>query len=81
MNSLRQFFKGFKKGMHNFGQNIAILINSALLLIVYFVGVGFTSVFAKIVGKHFLELNPKKNSNWVEHKLTKEPIENYFRMF
>jgi hypothetical protein len=83
MNLLRQFFKGFKKGMHTFGQNIAIIINSTLLLIVYVIGVGFTSIFAKIFRKRFLEIkiSQKRNTYWLELDLKKKPIETYYRQF
>ena len=61
MSNLKQFFKGFKKGMNNFGQNIALIINTILLTFVYLIGVGLTSIFAKIVGKHFLEMKLSKS--------------------
>ena len=83
MNSLKQFFRGFKKGMHNFGQNIAIIINSASLLIVYFIGIGLTSIVAKIFGKHFLEtkISKKQESYWSDLNLKKKPIEEYYKQF
>ena len=56
MKELKQFFKGFKKGMRNFGYNIALIINTLLLSLVYVVGVGFTSVIAKLFRKHFLKI-------------------------
>ena len=36
MKGIKQFFKGFKKGMGNFGYNLALIINTILLAIVYF---------------------------------------------
>jgi len=83
MKKLKQFFKGFKKGFKDFGMNIANIINSLLLLIVYIIGVGLTSIVAKLVGKHFLE--DKKPSNkksyWKELGLKKKPTEEYYRQF
>lgn len=83
MNSLKQFFSGFKKGMYDFGQNIAIIINSALLLIVYLVGIGLTSIFAKVFGKHFLEtkISKKRETYWSDLNIKKKPIETYYRQF
>ena len=83
MNSLKQFFSGFKKGMHDFGQNIAIIINSTLLLIVYVIGVGLTSILAKIFGKHFLEtkISKKRETYWSDLNIKKKPIETYYRQF
>ncbi|MBI2653405.1 hypothetical protein HYX02_01200 [Candidatus Woesearchaeota archaeon] len=80
--SLKQFFSGFKKGMKNFGQNIALIVNSALLSIVYFIGVGFTSIISKIVRKHFLDTKlSKKATYWHDLNLKKKPIEEYYRQF
>ena len=83
MNPSNQFLSGLKKGMQNFGQNMAIIINTTLLLIVYLVGVGFTFIFAKICGKHFLEtkISNSKKTYWSDLKLKKKPIEKYYRQF
>jgi len=82
MRELKQFFRGFKKGMGNFGYNISLIINTILLTFVYLIGVGLTSIFAKIFGKHFLEeKSPKKESYWSDLKLKKKPIEEYYRQF
>ena len=83
MNSLKRFFSGFKKGMNNFGQNIARIINSILLLIVYLIGIGLTSIFAKIFAKHFLKskISKKKKTYWSDLDLKKKPIKTYYRQF
>lgn len=83
MKKMKEFFNGFREGMKNFGHNISIIINSILLLIVYILGVGITSVFAKIFGKHFLEkkIQRKKETYWSELNLKKKPIEEYYRQF
>ena len=80
---LKQFLKGFKLGMEEFGSNIAIIINSILISIVYLIGVGFTSIIAKLSGKHFLETKTsiKKKSYWSELNLKKKPIGDYYRQF
>tara|TARA_Y100000310_G_scaffold262419_1_gene272084 strand:- start:8625 stop:8876 length:252 start_codon:yes stop_codon:yes gene_type:complete len=83
MNSSKQFFRGFRKGMNNFGQNIAIIINSALLFIVYLIGIGFTSIIAKIFRKHFLEtkISKTKTTYWSDLNLKNKPIKEYYRQF
>lgn len=81
MRELKQFFKGFKKGMSNFGHNIALIINTILLTFVYLIGVGLTSIFAKIFRKHFLEIKLSKNSYWSDLKLKKKKLEDYYRQF
>ncbi|MBW2990837.1 hypothetical protein KY348_03965 [Candidatus Woesearchaeota archaeon] len=82
MRVIIQFFKGFGKGLKEFGTGISTIVNSVLLLIVYIIGVGLTSVFAKLFGKHFLDLKkPKTKTYWKELNLKKEPIEKYYRQF
>jgi len=83
MSPFKQFFNGFKKGMRSFGKNIAIIIDSTLLLIVYLVGVGLTSILAKIFGKHFLEskISKKRETYWSDLNLKKKPIKAYYRQF
>ena len=61
---------------------ISNVINFILLSIVYFVGIGIVSLGMKIFGKHFLELKKQnKKSNWHDTKLTKQPLEKYYRTF
>ena len=81
VNKIKQFFKGFKKGMGDFGHNIASIINTVLLSFVYVIGVGPTSIVAKIVGKHFLEIKLSKSSYWSDLNLKKKSIEDYYRQF
>lgn len=80
MNKLRQFLVGFRKGMHAFGENIGLIINSALLMLVYFTGVGITSIAAKLSGKHFLEMQMNEDTYWSEPNL-KKSVESYYRQF
>jgi len=82
MMDLNKFFMGFKKGAASFGHNISLLINTMLLTVVYLLGVGLTSIIAKMVGKHFLEIKLSKNyTYWSDLKLKKKPIEEYYRQF
>ena len=83
MKSLNQFIKGFKEGMKLFGDRIAIIVNSGLLLIVYIVGIGLTSIASRLVGKRFLEkkLSKNKESYWDDLNLKKKPVEEYYRQF
>jgi hypothetical protein len=83
MSALRDFFTGFKKGQKGFGESISSIINSVLLGIVYVLGVGLTSIFAKIFGKRFLEkkIDSQKKSYWQELNLGRKPKEEYLRQF
>ena len=83
MSNSKQFIKGLKKGMENFGFNITLIINTILLTFVYVIGIGVTSIIAKIFRKHFLELKVSKDkvSYWQDLNLKKKPIEEYYRQF
>ena len=80
MNNLKYFFIGFKNGMNLFAESIAVIINSLLLCLVYFFGVGFTSIFAKLTGKHFfdLKISKSKKTYWSNVKIN---IKNHYRQF
>ena len=61
---------------------ISDIVNFILLALVYFIGVGLVSISMKLFGKHFLEIKRQnKKSNWNEHKVAKQPLENYYRTF
>lgn len=81
--SSRRFFSGFKEGMLTFGSNISIIVNSILLLIVYLLGVGITSMVAKLFGKHFLEtrISKQQQTYWSDLSLKKKSIDEYYRQF
>jgi len=77
------FLKGLKNGQKKFGESIATVVNSILLSFVYIIGVGVTSILAKILRKRFLELrlDKSKESYWEELNLNKEKMESYYRQF
>lgn len=77
------FFKGMKQGQKAFGEDIAQVINLFLLTIVYLIGIGLTSIFAKTFRKHFLdiEINRDKESYWEELNLEKKEMGEYYRQF
>lgn len=75
------FVKGFKTGFKNFGYKVTNIVNFILILIVYAIGVGTTSIIAKLSGKKFLELKPKGKTYWKERNLKKQPLETYYRQF
>ncbi|MEK7122254.1 MAG: hypothetical protein AAB855_00190 [Patescibacteria group bacterium] len=82
MTKANEFIKGMKSGMKAFGQLIASIINSALLLIVYLIGVGITSIIAKLVGKRFLETKLSgKSSYWTPLNLKTRPLKGHYRQF
>ncbi len=81
--SIKEFFSGFKKGFLNFGQNIGLIVNAVLLSFVYIVGVGLTSIAAKIIGKRFMQTNleKEKETYWEELNIKKREMEKYYKQF
>ena len=82
MSLIKLFFKGFVKGFRKFGHGLAMCINFVLLFLVYFTAVAVTSIVAKIIGKHFLNIEKgDKESYWSELDLGKGSLEHYYRQF
>ena len=75
----------YKQGLHcgfgDFGQNIAGIVNTALLAIAYVLGVGITWLVAKIGQKRFLDLEPaKRKSYWIRIAPAKSR-DDFYRQF
>ena len=82
MHKIREFFKGFTEGLKEFSESINKVVNLILLVPAYFIGVGSTSIFTKLVGKHFLDIKLSKSKTyWSNLNLKKKPIEKYYRQF
>ena len=83
MNSFLQFINGFKEGQKEFGETIGIIVNSVLLTIVYFVGVGFTFVVSRIFKKRFLDVKLFRDNKtyWSDLNLRKKNINEHYRQF
>ncbi len=73
----------FMRGQKRFGEDISVIVNSILLTLVYIIGVGLTSITAKLAKKNFLDLKIDKEAKtyWSELNLGKGPIKDYFRQF
>ena len=69
--------------LKKFSDFITSIINVILLIPVYFIGVGFTAVIARLFKKQFLDLYPdkKRSSYWHEHPTTRQSRDTYRRMF
>lgn len=80
---IKDFFDGFIKGFSMFGKNIALIINTILLFVVYIFGVGSTYIIAKIKGKKFLDtkISKKSKTYWSDLNLKKKKLEEYYRQF
>jgi hypothetical protein len=81
--SLKNFFSGFGEGFKEFGENVALIVNSLLLSVVYIIGVGLTSLVSKLFKKSFLDMKQSKKSKtyWSNLNLKKRPDEEYYRQF
>jgi hypothetical protein len=77
------FLIGFKEGFREFGKLIVSLVNFLLLSIIYILGIGLTSIVAKIFRKRFLhlELDSKSKSYWVNLNIGERPTEKYYDQF
>ena len=78
---LKKIWIAVRNILEPIAKTVSNIVNFILLSIVYFVGIGIVSISMKLSGKHFLELRQNKRSNWHEHKVTKEPLKNYYRTF
>ena len=83
--SLKNFFKGLNKGIKTFSLNVALIVNSVLLTVVYVFGIGLTGIIAKIFGKRFLDIDrvnlKKKGTYWKTLDLRKGTRDEYYRQF
>ncbi len=77
---MRSFSRGFIDGFKLFGETVANIVNFFLMLIAYIVGIGLTSIVARISGKRFLDYK-KKDSYWIKRNQGKEKEERYYRLF
>ncbi len=71
--------KRMKEALISISKLISSVINSILLSIVYLIGVGSTSIIAKLSKKHFLDLNESNGTYWKDLNLKKKQIKNYYR--
>lgn len=83
ISDFKEFFKGLLEGSKLFGYSTAAIINSILLAVVYFVGVGPVSLIGRIWGKKFLDLEKDITiaSYWKERKQEKLSKDDHYRQF
>ena len=61
------FFSGFKSGFKEFGHRVNSGVTLIVLVPVYFIGVGLTSVIGRLARKNFLDTS-SKDSYWIPAK-------------
>ncbi len=74
------FLAGYKEGFLLFGKTLSNLIHIILLSLIYFIGVGLTSIICRLRGKKFLELKQDKNkiSYWEDKEIDEKNIHRMF---
>ncbi|MBI3034771.1 hypothetical protein HYY71_00465 [Candidatus Woesearchaeota archaeon] len=79
---LKKILNAIKYFIEPVAKTISSIVNFILLALVYFIGIGVVSISMKIFKRHFLELKKtNRKSNWQEHRVTKQPLEKYYRTF
>ncbi len=79
---MKKYLNSFKTGFQKFSHLVADLVNLVLLGLVYFIGIGLTSIIAKLSKKHFLDLKQEgKDTCWVDVKSDSQDIDDYYKMF
>ncbi len=83
MNVFIKIWQVLKKSFLAFGGFMQKVVNTILFTVVYFIGIGLTSLFMKLFGKKFLELSPTKeqDSYYKECTATKRSKEDFFRLY
>jgi len=74
-------FKDILNGQKFFGELIAVIINTILLSFVYFIGVGGTSIIAKISKKKFLEKEIGLETYWTDSEPIPIKLEDCYKQF
>jgi len=79
----REFFAGWLAGFKKVGHSFTTITNAVFLTLAYVIGIGPTSVIARLARKRFLDttLDSVQQSYWCDHELKTEPIEKYERQF
>ncbi|MAF35941.1 hypothetical protein CL622_02380 [archaeon] len=83
MVKLNIYIKDFHNGIKEFGENISTLVNAILLGLVYVIGIGITSIIAKLAKKNFMEKKILKlnSTYWEELNLSKKSFNEYYKQF
>ena len=81
-NILRKSLFAAKKLLRIISRTLNKTINLILLFIVYFIGIGLTSIIAKIFNKHFLNVRNKNGiSYYTKIARKRQSAEDHYRQF
>lgn len=78
----RLFLDGFRHGFKSFGMIVTNIVNTVLLLLIYFVGVGFAALITRITSQKLMSVEKKKtNSYYKVNKTEKQNIEDFYKQY
>lgn len=82
INAIFKILNVFKKVLKFIPDIIITSINSLILIAIYILFVGLTSIIAKIIGKTFLQLHQKETTSyWIQKEKTSIKIEDYYKQY
>jgi len=83
MDAFIKIWEAIKKGFLAFSHFMQKIVNTILLSIVYFIGIGLTSLILKLFGKRFMELKLDKHakSYYKNCDATKKQKSDFYRMY
>ena len=81
MENIKLLFNGFKNGFKEFGHFINDIVNFILLSLVFILGVGLVSIFAKFFKKNFLDMKPGGKTYWLNKKDRNKTMEDSLKPF
>lgn len=74
--------KSFLDGSKSFGTIITNIINTVLLLIIYFVGIGLAALIVRITKQELMNISNKRKHSYYKNELTeKGNLEEYYKQF
>ncbi len=77
-----RIFIGFKRGAMVFLSDIASFNNFILMSFTYFIGVGISTVFIRVLGRHKKKLESENPTTyWKDLNIGEKPIDSYYRPF
>ena len=80
LNRIKFIFQRIKRIFKKIHSIVNLIINFVLLSLVYFLGVGFTFLLSRILGKRFFDMgiDKKIGTYWSD---IEEETDNYYRQF
>jgi len=79
---IKLFLEGFGHGFKSFGAIIANIVNTILLVLIYFIGVGIAALIVKLTRQELMSVEKKKISSYYKsNKPEKQSIEDFYKQY